>query len=95
MCLINDQIDHLTEELLLTTATSITTFKINVESIFSSNFKNVEGGKSDAINTYLPSTDPVKQVFSIKEDQIEKSNVYPNENNIMLKQKYGRLINIY
>lgn len=93
MCLINYQIDHITEELLLTTTTSITTFKItNVERIFSSNF---EGSRSDVINPYLYSTESVEQVLSIKESQIEKSNIYPNKNNTILKQKYGRLINIY
>lgn len=94
MCRINYQIDNTTEKLLLTTTpTSITTFKItNVESIFSSNFNDFERSKSDVKNAYLYSTESVKRVLSIKEDQIEKSNMYPNENNIILQKKYGKLI---
>lgn len=92
MCLINYQINHLTEELFLTTTTSITNV---VKNKFSSNFEDFERDISTVMNTYLSSTESVKQVLSITEDQIKKSNIYPNENNITLKQKYGRLINIY
>lgn len=93
MCLINYQINHLTEELFLTTTTSITNV---VKNKFSSNFEDFERDDiSTVMNTYLSSTEPVKQVLSITEDQIQKYNIYPNENNITLKQKYGRSINIY